>query len=126
MKHIEDDHQKMLIQWAKITRIESREGVKIGDFMFAIPNGGKRGVREAARMKAQGVKAGVSDLFFSFPSGGKHGLYIELKRPIEKGKAKPRLTEAQTDWIEKARSVGYAAEVCFGFEEAKKAIEQYI
>lgn len=29
---------------------------------FAIPNGGKRSAREASRMRAQGVKAGVPDI----------------------------------------------------------------
>lgn len=46
--------------------------------VFAVPNGGKRSVIEAALMKKMGVLAGVSDLLL-FWNGG-HGA-IELKRP---------------------------------------------
>jgi len=47
---------------------------------FAIPNGGKRDLREAANMKAQGVKAGVYDVFIPVPRGPWHGLFVEMKR----------------------------------------------
>lgn len=36
---------------------------------FAVPNGGKRNPREAARLKSQGVLAGVSDLLIFWPGG---------------------------------------------------------
>ena len=51
---------------------ESDEQIRIFEFsefhpklrwMFAIPNGGYRDVREATRLKKQGVKSGVSDMF---------------------------------------------------------------
>ncbi len=51
---------------------------------FHVPNGGKRGAWEAARLKRQGVLAGVSDILL-FWNGG-HGA-IELK--CGKNKASP-------------------------------------
>ena len=51
----------------------------IDQALIAIPNGGKRNPREAGRLKAQGVKAGVSDLLLPFSSQGAHGLWIEMK-----------------------------------------------
>ena len=36
--------------------------------LFAVPNGGSRNVIEAANLKKQGVRAGVSDLIFLYPS----------------------------------------------------------
>jgi hypothetical protein len=35
--------------------------------MFAIPNGGSRDKREAANLKAEGVKSGVPDVFLPVP-----------------------------------------------------------
>lgn len=49
--------------------------------IFAVPNGGKRSLIEAALMKKMGVLAGVSDLLLFW--GGGHGA-IELKRPDKK------------------------------------------
>lgn len=46
--------------------------------VFAVPNGGKRSMIEAALMKKMGVLAGVSDLLLFWQGG--HGA-IELKRP---------------------------------------------
>lgn len=47
--------------------------------LYAIPNGGKRNSREAARLREEGVTAGVADLFLSIPNQHYHGLYIEMK-----------------------------------------------
>lgn len=51
---------------------------------FHVPNGGKRGKREAAKFKAMGVKAGVHDLIIMH--GGKI-IFIELK--TDNGKLSP-------------------------------------
>ena len=39
MRHIEDDHQKALMDWAKVARLR---GILVADFLIAIPNGGNR------------------------------------------------------------------------------------
>lgn len=46
---------------------------------FAIPNGGKRNVIVAQKMKAEGVRAGIPDLCLPVMRGGYGGMYIELK-----------------------------------------------
>jgi hypothetical protein len=51
----------------------------IFDMLFAIPNGGKRDAVTAARLKAEGVKAGVPDLFFPVARGGWYGACVEMK-----------------------------------------------
>lgn len=46
-------------------------------FYYAVPNGGKRDVREASKLKAMGVRPGVADMVF-LGEGGKT-VFIELK-----------------------------------------------
>ena len=60
----------------------------LGYFVAAVPNGGKRDVREASRMKQEGVVAGVPDLFVLLDGG--RIIWIELK--TRKG---GRVSEAQ-------------------------------
>ncbi len=48
-------------------------------FYFHVPNGGRRGKREAAEFKRMGVQPGVADLLFLIP-GGRVGA-IEMKLP---------------------------------------------
>ncbi len=82
-RHIEDDHQAAFFSWLHSQYPE------IYKVTFAIPNGGKRNPVEAARLKKQGVKAGVSDIFVAYPENPYHGLWIELKRPKVKGQQNP-------------------------------------
>ncbi len=89
------------------------------DMLYHIPNGGKRNKAEAARLKAAGVKAGVCDLHLPVARGGYHSLYIEMKV----GDNKP--TEAQEEFITRVRALGNAAEVCYGWQEARKALMAY-
>lgn len=51
------------------------------ELLFAVPNGGKRDARTAARMKYEGVRPGIPDVLFGLPSDKYIGLAIEFKRP---------------------------------------------
>lgn len=106
----EDQEQIKLVTWL----------VKQGIKFYAIPNGGKRNLLEALKLKRMGVSAGTPDLCIPIPSGSYHGLYIELKR--EKG---GRVSESQSEWLAFLREKGYYAQVAKGFEEAKEMIEHY-
>lgn len=87
---------------------------------FAIPNGGGRSKREAGRLKAEGVTAGVSDIFCSVPRGDQHGLYIEMKSLI--GYA----SREQREWIAGSISEGYAAATCRGADAAFRLWKEYV
>jgi len=50
------------------------------ELIHSIPNGGARHIAVAAKLRAEGVRAGVPDIFLPVPRGSAHGLYIELKR----------------------------------------------
>ena len=90
------------------------------DMLYHVPNGGSRNKFEAAKLKRQGVKAGVPDIVLPVARDGFHGLYIELKY----GKNKP--TEDQKKWIARLKEQGYKAITCYGWREAAGVIENYL
>ncbi len=130
MIHREDSEQRAVIAWAKLVSIPPGlalyAGAKLGDYLFAIPNGGARNRIEAARLVGLGVRAGVSDLFFSFPSPDtpyKHGLYIEMKAPKPHAS---RVTDKQIVFLSRMAGAGYETTVCYGFDEARRAFSDYL
>ena len=93
-------------------------------WIFAVPNGGKLGdgriqARRGAKMKAEGMKAGVSDIMWPIARGGYHGLFIEMKTP------KGRVSQEQSEFLAFARAQGYKATVCRSWESAAKVVESY-
>lgn len=94
---------------------------EIAVLLFAIPNGGKRAIKTARDMKAEGVRKGVPDLFLAYPHKGYAGLFIEMKR--RKG---GRVSDAQKAYIEALRGHGYAVVVCRGCDEAFDALTAYL
>ena len=89
-------------------------------YCFAIPNGGSRHKLEAMNLQRQGVMPGVPDIFCAIPRGPFHGLFIEIKV------GKNKLTPSQKQMIERLKRHDYACEICYGWEEAKKAFENYM
>ena len=130
MIHREDAEQRALIQWADVSPMPPGlalyPGAKIGDYLFAIPNGGARKRIEAARLVGLGVRAGVSDLFLSFPSMSAPiycGLYIEMKAPRPHGK---KASRKQLKFIERMIEAGYGGVVCYGWDSARQVICDYL
>lgn len=112
----ESEEQATLFKWAKM-----REPFYPAlQWMFHIPNGGSRNTIEAANLKRQGIKAGVSDIFLPAAVGKYHGLFIEMKR--KGGKA----SEMQTKFIEDMKAQGYYATVCVGWQAAENVIIKYL
>lgn len=69
--------------------------------LIAVPNGGRRDAVTGAKLKAEGVIAGVSDLLLLVPRGNYHGLCIEMKT------AAGRQSEAQRRWQREVERQGY-------------------
>lgn len=88
--------------------------------IFAIPNGGKRNHIVAAKLKEEGVMAGVPDLFIPVINNGYGGLFIEIKA----GKNKP--TKKQVFVMQQLTGAGYKCAVCYSFEEFKKILNGYL
>jgi hypothetical protein len=74
----------------------------------------------AAKLKAEGVRAGVPDLCLPVARKGHTALWIEMKRPGEKP------SDAQTWWHEMLRKHGSAVAVCHSAAEAVKTIVGYL
>lgn len=116
IKRHESEEQAALFEWAGYNRGAYPEFA----LMYHIPNGGSRNKIEAANLKRQGVKAGVPDICLPVARGKYHGLYIELK--VDKNKP----TQNQIEWADRLNAQGYLSLVCYGFDEARKAILKYL
>lgn len=88
---------------------------------YAIPNGGRRNLVEGANLKRSGMQKGFPDLGIPIPTKSYPGLYLEVKR-VEDGV----ISEEQHYWIDKLRKRGYRVEVCYGAEEGKAYIRDYL
>ena len=104
----EHAEQVATVKWVRKHHPEHR--------VFSVPNGGSRNLREAAKLKLEGVSAGVPDLFI--PS---LRLFIEMKKA-----SGGTVSAVQKDWLEYLQAAGYEAVVCKGFKEAKNAIEKSV
>lgn len=113
----ESQEQATLFSWAAMME-RTYPQLK---WMYHIPNGGSRNRVEAAQLKAEGVKPGVSDIFLPAAVGGWHGLYIELKRQTG-GRRSPE----QQEFIAAMRDAGYCAEFRNGWQAAAELIVKYL
>jgi hypothetical protein len=86
--------------------------------LFATPNGGHRHKAVAAKLKAEGVLAGVPDIVCHTASGT---LWIEMKR-TKGGVVSP----AQKSMIARLEKIGHTVKVCRGACQAIEAIEEYM
>ena len=117
MNDAEHREQVKLFAWAEWERIDRPE---LG-LLFAVPNGGRRDKVTGARLKAEGVKAGVPDVWLPVARQGFHGLVIEMKAD-EKG----RPSKEQVKWLAELTEQGFLAVVCHGCEAAKGVIVEYL
>ena len=113
----EEQEQAAVMEWAMLMEKQYPELA----LLFHIPNGADRHPAVAAKLKKQGVKAGVPDLFLPVARGGFHGLWVEMKR--QKG---GRLSDEQKAWIEALTAEKYLAVRADGAEAACDVIYKYL
>ena len=113
----EEQEQAAVIEWTIIMDKQLPE-LRL---LFHVPNGAERHPAVAAKLKKQGVKAGVPDLFLPVARGGWHGLFVEMKK--RKG---GRVSDAQKQWISDLEGEMYRCVVANGAEEACDAIFKYL
>ncbi|WP_294590916.1 VRR-NUC domain-containing protein [uncultured Bacteroides sp.] len=73
----DNEEERMQIEFFKLVKLFFP---KIPDkLLFAVPNGGGRHIAEAANLKRQGVRRGVSDVILLIPKKGFASLCLEFK-----------------------------------------------
>lgn len=123
MHYGESQSQQAVIKWFAL----AARGLRVPDprLLYAIPNGGKRSAQNGARLKGEGLRSGIPDLCLAVPvpvNGGRprHGLYVEMKAWTG------RVSVEQVELIQALRNQGYECVVARGFDQATRAITQYL
>lgn len=113
---LEHHEQVLFMQWCKLQEKKYPELA----LMFAVPNGGQRSATTAAKLKQEGVKAGIPDLHLPIARGEFNSLFIEMKV----GKNKP--TAHQVKMMQLLQENGNACYVCYGAKEAIDVTQRYL
>jgi len=127
-------HEEAQIQRAIFTRLAYMDRqIPELRWIHAIPNGGRRNLREAKLLKAEGMKAGVLDIFWPWPRPRLTddlelrfiepqvwcGLYLEIKA------GKNTLSDKQEEFAEFVIAKGYAVRVSYDPIDAVEIIKRY-
>ncbi len=114
---LESAEQVALFDWAGANRVPHPDL----QWLYAIPNGGKRSKVTAARLKREGVKRGYPDIGLDVARGGYLGLRIEMKR-----RKKSHTSEDQLTWHRRLWAQGYRVVVVKGWEIAAAELLAYL
>ena len=112
-KSLEEELQKRVVQYVNDMKVAGLE-------FWHTPNGGKRGIRTAVKLKAAGTLAGVSDLIFSLPDG--RMIFLELKSPVYK-KPYKELSPSQVHFLEAMERRGHETNCMNNFDLIIKWLE---
>ena len=131
----ESGHQKALFCWAAMN-IATYPQLK---WLYAVPNGFFSTPGQKAKMKAEGLRDGVPDICLAVPKWSNHyhglymwseiafnALYIELKIEKRRNQKNGGCSKEQLEWLDYLHHAGYKAMVCYGWEEAREAIKEYL
>ena len=88
--------------------------------LYAVPNGGRRDAATGARLKDEGVLAGVSDLNLDLPNRYYHGLRIEMKA------RDGRQRQTQRQYQQAVEAAGYRYVICRDLETFTLLVEEYM
>jgi hypothetical protein len=113
---LEHDIQAAFVRWCSLSEAAHPE-LRVA---FAVPNAAKRSPALAAKMKAEGLRAGVWDWWLPVPRAGFTGLVIEFKR------SGGTLSQPQRDYCEQIRRYGWRCRVCFTTASAVEEVKSYL
>ena len=92
---------------------------------FAVPNGGQRNKIVAAKLKSEGVKAGVPDI--CIVAGGGMAYFLEIKKPKTADSGKGTLSKPQKEFIAKIEEAGGEVAVVYSVADViEQCIEWHI
>lgn len=94
---------------------------KLKGRLFAVPNGGKRDALTGAKLKAEGVVAGVADLILLKSNRFYGALLVEMKTKIGKQ------SKSQIDWEKNITLQGeYKYVVCHSIDDFIREVDDYL
>lgn len=113
----EHDLQVACVEWFRY------QYPRLSKRLFAVPNGGYRDRRTAAKLKDEGVISGVSDLILLKPNDHFHALLIEMK-VTEKYS---RQSSEQKEWQKELTSLNeYKYVVCRSIDDFMREVNDYL
>ena len=107
--------QVAVVDWANL-QANTLPALKM---LYAVPNGGRRAISVARKLKAEGARPGVPDLVLPVPANGFCGLYVEMKTRVG------TVTPEQKQWHAWLRGVGQRVEVCRTTEAAIEVLRAH-
>lgn len=112
----EEEHriQCACVQWFRYQHPECRHN------LFAVPNGGHRDKVTGAKMKAEGVLAGVADLILLKSNSNYGALLIEMKTRTG------RQADTQREWQRLIERDGYKYIVCRSLQDFIREVDSYL
>ena len=117
-KHPRDEEHRIQCECVKYFNLQYPQ---LKGRLFAVPNGGRRDATTAAKLKEEGVVAGVSDLILLKPNRFYGALLIEMK--TKKG----RQSDSQKEWQQKITNAGeYKYVVCHSFDDFKREVDDFL
>ena len=117
-QHLESVEQRLFVKrWRADPRTRDLPGC-------AVPNGGRRSIREAVTLKAEGTEPGVPDWLCFVPSrvDGTHGIALEFKSPTGKG----RVSDTQKHWHALLRKYGWRVEIVTTAHDAWAVVTHHL
>lgn len=108
--------QSAFIEWV---RLAEKQDERL-ELLFAVPNGGKRDVVTAVKLKKEGVKPGIFDVMFPYSTAAYNGLAIEFKTPGG------RLSKEQRRFMALLIKYGWRVEICTDVAQAINIVKNYL
>jgi len=110
----EHDEQTVFMTWLMF------QYPTLFELTTAVPNGGRRHLGTAVKLKKEGVKAGVPDILCFYKKNGYTGLAIEMKSKYNKE------SKEQAKWLNNLSDQGWFCAVCWSAKDAMQAVEDYL
>lgn len=113
-RDLEHKLQSACVRWYRL------QYPKMKHNLFAVPNGSKRDVVIGAKLKEEGVLAGVADLILLKSNRFYGALLIEMKTP------EGRQSDTQKEWQQKITEDGYKYVVVRSLEDFQREVKLYL
>lgn len=113
-RDLEHKLQAACVRWYRL------QYPKMKHNLFAVPNGSKRDVIIGAKLKEEGVLAGVADLILLKSNRFYGALLIEMKTP------EGRQSDTQKEWQQKITNDGFKYVIIRSLEDFQREVKQFL